>query len=133
LADELTKRGLGTAQFVTLSPRDAGNLAIYLPEARALSLSARIEPPTPDPLADRPCVLLWGGEYSVPPAAPPEPNPSPGKLLKPLGVAGSTGAEEVAVDWPKPLVGAQRRSVWHLLRGDNIDTICRRVAAKGML
>jgi hypothetical protein len=27
LADELTRRGLGTAQFVTLSPRDAGNLA----------------------------------------------------------------------------------------------------------
>jgi 4-amino-4-deoxy-L-arabinose transferase-like glycosyltransferase len=134
LADELTKRGLGRAQFVTLSPRDAGNLAIYLPEARALSLSARIEPPPADPVPDRPCALLWGGEYSVPPAAPPEPNPSPGKLLKPLGVSGSAGqAEEVAVDWPKPLIGAQRRSVWHLLRGDNIDTICRRVAKKGML
>jgi hypothetical protein len=134
LADELTKRGLGTAQFVTLSPRDAGNLAIYLPEARALSLSARIEPPPADPIADRPCVLLWGGEYSVPPAAPPEPNPSPGKLLKPLGLGGSAGqAEEVAVNWPKPLIGAQRRSVWHLLRGNNIDTICRQVAKKGML
>ena len=134
LADELTKRGLGTAQFVTLSPRDAGNLAIYLPEARALSLSARIEPPPPDPVPDRPCVLLWGGEFSVPPAAPPEPNPSPGKLLKPLGVGQSTkGAEDVVVDWPKPLIGAQRRSVWHLLRGDNIDAICRRVAKKGML
>ena len=133
LADELTRRGLGSAQFVTLSPRDAGNLAIYLPEARALSLSARIEPPPPDPVPDRPCVLLWGGENSVPPAAPPEPNPSPGKLLKPLGVGSGTGAEEVAVDWPKPLIGAQRRSVWHLLRGDNIDAICRRVAAKGML
>jgi hypothetical protein len=134
LADELTKRGLGTAQFVTLSPRDAGNLAIYLPEARALSLSARIEPPPADPIADRPCVLLWGGEYSVPPAAPPEPNPSPGKLLKPLGLGGSAGqAEEVAVNWPKPLIGAQRRSVWHLLRGNNIDTICGQVAKKGML
>jgi hypothetical protein len=52
--------------------------------------------------------------------------------LKPLGVAG-TGAEEVAVDWPKPLIGTQRRSVWHLLRGANIDIICRRVAKKGML
>jgi len=118
---------------VTLSPRDAGNLAIYLPEARALSPSARIEPPPPDPVPNRPCLLLWGREYSVPPAQLPEPNPSPSKLLKPLGVAGSTGAEEVAVDWPKPLIGAQRRSVWHLLRGDNIDAICRRVAAKGML
>ena len=134
LADELTRRGLGSAQFVTLSPRDAGNLAIYLPEARALSLSARIEPPPPDPVPDRPCVLLWGGENSVPPAVPPEPNPSPGKLLKPLGVGQSTkGAEDVVVDWPKPLIGAQRRSVWHLLRGDNIDAICRRVAKKGML
>ena len=134
LADELTRRGLGTAQFVTLSPRDAGNLAIYLPEARALSLSARIEPPPPDPVPDRPCVLLWGGENSVPPAAPPKPNPSPGKLLKSLGLGGSAeGAEDVAVDWPKPLIGAQRRSAWHLLRGDNIDAICRRVAAKGML
>jgi hypothetical protein len=134
LADEITKRGLGTAQFVTLSPRDAGNLAIYLPEARALSLSARIEPPPADPVSDRPCVLLWGGEYSVPPAAPPEPNPSPSKLLKPLGVGRSAGGtEDVAVDWPKPLFGAQRRSVWHLLRGDNIDTICRQAAKKGML
>ena len=50
LAEELTQRGLGNAQFVTLSPRDAGNLAIALPEARALSLSARIEPPPPDPM-----------------------------------------------------------------------------------
>jgi len=132
LADELTRR-LGTAQFVTLSPRDAGNLAIYLPEARALSLSARIEPPPPDPLPDRPCVLLWGGENSVPPAEPPEPNPSPGKLLKPLGIAGGTGAEEVAVDWPKPLIGAQRRSVWHLLRGENVQAICHRVATRGLL
>ncbi len=71
-------------------------------------------------------LMLWA-------AAPPEPNPSPGKLLKPLGVGGNAGAEEVAVDWPKPLIGAQRRSVWHLLRGDNIDAICRCVAAKGML
>jgi hypothetical protein len=133
LADELTKRGLGTAQFVTLPPRDAGNLAIYLPEAGALSPSARIELPPPDPMADRPCVLLWGGEYSVPPSPPPEANPSPSKLLKPLGVAGAAGAEEVAVDWPKPLIGAQRRSVWHLLRGDNIDAMCRIVEKKGML
>ena len=96
-------------------------------------MSARIEPPPPDPVPDPPCVPLWGGENSVPPAEPPEPNPSPGKLLKPLGIGSGTGAEEVAVDWPKPLIGAQRRSVWHLLRGDNIEAICRRVAAKGML
>jgi hypothetical protein len=79
-------------------------------------------------------VLLWGGEYSVPPAAAPEPDPSPSKFLRPLGLGQSAkDAEDVAVDWPKPLIGAQRRSVWHLLRGDTIDTICRKVAKKGML
>ena len=134
LADELTRRGLGAAQFVTLSPRDAGNLAIYLPDGRALSLSARIEPPPPDLIGHRPCVLLWGGEFSVPPESPPPANPSPSKLLKPLGIAASAEeAEGIAVDWPKPLIGAERRSVWHFLRGTGVEAACRRVAAKGML
>jgi hypothetical protein len=134
LSEELTQRGLGKAQFVTLSPRDAGNLAISLPDARALSLSARIEPPPPDSIADRPCVILWGGEYSVPPAPSPPANPSPARFLKLLGLAGSAAeAEEVAVDWTKPLIGAERRSVWHLLRGESVEAVCRRVAAKGLL
>jgi 4-amino-4-deoxy-L-arabinose transferase-like glycosyltransferase len=134
LAAELTHRGLGKAQFVTLSPRDAGNLAIYLPEARALSLSARIEPPPPDSVGARPCVLLWGGEYAVPPAAFPPANPSPAKFLKLLGVAAHAGvAENIEVDWRKPLIGAQRRSVWHMLRGDTVEVICRQIAAKGIL
>jgi len=61
-------------------------------------------------------------------------NPSPSKLLKPLGVAGSAGqAEDIAVDWPKPLIGPQRRSVWHLLRGESIEGACRGIAVKGML
>ena len=134
LAEELTQRGLGKAQFVTLSPRDAGNLAVALPEARALSLSARIEPPPPDPIPDRPCVLLWGGEYSVPPAPPPPANPSPARFLKLLGVAASASdAEDIEVEWRKPLIGAQRRSVWHVLRGESIEAACRKVAAKGVL
>jgi hypothetical protein len=134
LAEQLTQRGLGKGQFVTLSPRDAGNLRIALPEARALSLSARIEPPPPDPIADRPCVLLWGGEYSVPPETPPPANPSPARFLKLLGVAAGAGdAEDIEVDWRKPLIGAQRRSVWHLLRGENVEAACHKVAAKGML
>jgi 4-amino-4-deoxy-L-arabinose transferase-like glycosyltransferase len=134
LADDLTRRGLGNAQFVTLSPRDAGNLAIYLPEARSLSLSARIEPAPPDPAPDRPCVLLWGGEYSVPPAPPPPANPSPARFLKLLGVGASAGeAEDIEVDWRQPLVGAQRRSLWHLLRGEQVEAACRKVAAKGLL
>jgi 4-amino-4-deoxy-L-arabinose transferase-like glycosyltransferase len=134
LAEELRRRGLGKAQFVTLSPRDAGNLAVALPGARALSLSARIEPPPPDPVRDRPCVLLWGGEYSVPPAPFPPANPSPLRFLKLLGVTESAGdAENIEIGWRKPLLGAQRRSVWHLLSGEKIDAACRRVAAKGML
>ena len=133
LAETLERRGLGAAQFVTLSPREAGNLAIYLPEARALSLSARIEPPPPDTVRDRACVFLWGGEYSVPPAAPPSPSPSPQRLLKPLGLgAREADAEDVEVEWRTPLIGAQRRSLWHLLGGKDIEPICRALAAKGM-
>lgn len=134
LAEELTRRGLGKAQFVTLSPRDAGNLAVAMPDARALSLSARIEPPPPDPFPDRPCVLLWGGEYSVPPAPPPPASPSPARFLKLLGVtASASDAEDIEVAWRKPLIGAQRRSVWHLLRGENVEAACRKVAVNGVL
>jgi len=133
LGDQLTRRGLGTSQFVTLSPRDAGNLAIYLPSARALSVSARIEPPPPDPVSNRPCVLFWGGEYSVPPEPLPPGDPSPDKLLKPLGIAGrAKDAEDIIVYWRKPLVGPQRRSAWHFLRGADVEAVCRRVAAKGI-
>ena len=134
LAEELTKRGLGKAQFMTLSRRDAGNLAVALPEARALSLSARIEPPPPNPIPDRPCVILWGGEFSVPPAPTPPANPSPARFLQLLGVAASAGdAEDIEVDWRLPLIGTRRRSVWHVLRGETIEAVCRKVAAKGML
>jgi len=37
------------------------------------------------------------------------------------------------VDWRQPLLGAQRQSVWHVLRGDDIEAACRKVAAKGVL
>jgi hypothetical protein len=135
LAKELTQRGLGTAQFVTLSPRDAGNLTIYLPQARALSLSARIEAPPPDSAPDRPCVLLWGGgSFALPAPLPPPPIRGAAHFLRLLGVTASAQApEEVAVDWQKPLIGAQRRSVWYLLRGNSVETPCRRLAISGML
>ena len=42
-------------------------------------------------------------------------------------------ASDIAVDWPKPLIGPQRRSVWHLLRGESIEGACRGIAVKGML
>jgi 4-amino-4-deoxy-L-arabinose transferase-like glycosyltransferase len=130
LAEMLTERGLGAAQFVTLSPRDAGNLAIYLPQARALSLSARLEPPPPDPRPDRPCVVLWGGETFIPPAPPPTATRGADRFLKLLGIAADAGpVEEVVVEWRQPLLGAERRSVWRLLRGSAVEAKCRRIAA----
>jgi len=133
LADALWARGLGQAQFVTLSPRDAGNLIAYLPNARALSPSARVEPPPPDPIAgERPCVFLWGGETSVPPQAPRASSPS--RLLAPLGVTSDPGAiEDVAVEWRMPLIGKTRRSVWHVLRSASAEDACRRFAVIGRL
>ncbi len=134
LAAELDRRGLGHAQFVTHSPRDAGNLEIYMPAARALSLSARIEPPPPDPIPGRPCVLVW----SLEPYAPPEPPPAVPRgvtrflrLLKDKAV--NIKREEIAIDWPTPLIGAKRRSLWYLLRGDDVEATCRKLAAKGVL
>ena len=68
------------------------------------------------------------------PALSPPANPSPARFLKLLGVAANAGdAEDIEVDWRKPLIGAQRQSVWHMLRGETIDAACRKVAAKGML
>jgi hypothetical protein len=79
-------------------------------------------------------VLLWGGEYSVPPAPPPPADPSPTRFLKLLGVAASArDAVDIEVEWRKPLMGAQRRSMWHVLRGDAIEDACRKVALKGVL
>jgi Dolichyl-phosphate-mannose-protein mannosyltransferase len=134
LAEELARRGLGQAQFVTHSPRDAGNLEIYMPDARALSLSARIEPPPPDPVRGRPCVLVW----SLEPYAPPEPPPAVPRgvtrflrLLKDKAL--NPTREEIAIDWQAPLFGARRRSLWYLLRGDDVEPTCRKLAATGVL
>lgn len=133
LAEALKARGLGDAQFVTFSPRDAGNLIMYLPEARALSPSARVEPSPPDPVAGRVCVFLWGGETSVPPQ-PPRSSPPPSRLFRPLGVTPDPGTiEDVTVDWQRPLIGKTRRSVWHLLRDGSAEEACRRFAAAGRL
>ena len=134
LAEELDRRGLGQAQFVTHSPRDAGNLEIYLPGARALSLSARLEPPPADAVTDRPCVLLW----SLEPYAPPDPPPAVPRgvtqflrLLEDKTVEPTR--EEVAIDWEAPLIGARRRSLWYLLRGEDVEATCRKLAATGVL
>ena len=66
---------------------------------------------------------------------PPAPtHRSPARFLKLLGVAASAGdAEDIEVDWRLPLIGTRRRSVWHVLRGETIEAVCRKVAAKGML
>jgi 4-amino-4-deoxy-L-arabinose transferase-like glycosyltransferase len=129
LVEALTARGLGQAQFVTQSPRESGNLLMYLPTARVLSPSARIEPPPPDASSGRPCVLLWGDEASLPPKQPRAATPLQ-KFFVALGVTPDLSAvENVAVDWDKPLIGEKRRSAWHLLRGGAAEEACRRFAA----
>jgi hypothetical protein len=107
---------------------------MYLPAARALSPSARIEQAPADPTAAaRPCVFLWGGETSVPPQAP-QASPPPSKLFRPLGVTPDTSAiEDIAVDWQTPLIGKTRRSVWHVMRSGLVEDACRRFAVIGRL
>jgi hypothetical protein len=54
-------------------------------------------------------------------------------LLKPLGLGDrERDAENVEVDWDEPMIGARRRSLWHVLQGPGVDPVCRRLAAKGM-
>ena len=55
------------------------------------------------------------------------------RLSLALLTASASDAEDIEVAWRKPLIGAQRRSVWHVLRGETIEAACRKVAAKGML
>ena len=133
LANFLEQRGLGRAQFITLSRLEAGNLNIYLPNARALALTARIEPPPPDPIADRPCALLWGGENLVSPSAPPS-SKNAEKFLKLLGISGGQEqAERVVINWDKTLIGAPRRSVWYMLQGNSVDRVCQKLKITGLL
>jgi hypothetical protein len=125
LAEELARRGLGQAQFVSNSPRDAGNIIIFMPEARALAASSRLESPPPDPLAERPCVLIWTEARHK--------AESGERFLKLLGIGSESGnSEEVVVNWKPPFGGAQQ-TTWHLLRGGKAERACRRVAAKGDL
>jgi 4-amino-4-deoxy-L-arabinose transferase-like glycosyltransferase len=130
LAKELDARGFAQAQFVALSAKDAGNLIMYLPQARALSPSRRKEPPPPDPMSGRPCVLLWGGEYSVPPNPPKSTRPE--RLLLRLGLdPGNHVAQDIQVEWQQPLIGETRRSVWHLVWDPIAQERCRSYVASG--
>ena len=124
LAQELTARGLATAQFVTSGDRDAGNLMAQLPDARAVSVdSVRIEPPPADEAANRLCVVLWGiGDWKVPGEPPPSATP---EALAPI-VAGASGPiEDIVVDWPHPLYGADRRSIWRIARLSDEAPACK--------
>ena len=56
------------------------------------------------------------------------------RFLALLGVTKEAHAtEDVTVDWAAPLIGTQRQSVWHILRGEAVEKACRRVAARGVL
>ena len=88
--------------------------------------SARIEPPPPDPVLDRPCVLIWTDENHKVTAGQ--------RFLALLGETKEAHAtKDVTVDWAGPLIGTQRQSVWHILRGEAVEKARRRVAARGVL
>jgi 4-amino-4-deoxy-L-arabinose transferase-like glycosyltransferase len=129
LAEELALRGLATAQFVTSGHRDAGNLMAQLPDARAVSVdSVRIEPPPADGASERVCVALWGGnDWKVP--GRPRPLRTP-EALAPI-VADVPGPfEDIVVDWPSPLYGEDRRSIWRVVKLPEDTPACR--AARGI-
>jgi hypothetical protein len=129
LAQELTIRGLEAAQFVTSGDRDAGNLMAQLPDARAISVnSVRIEPPQADSVSQRACVALWGGsDWKVP--GQPRPLTTP-EALKPIVSQAAGPSEDIVVDWPAPLYGEDRRSIWRVVRLPAEAPACR--AARGL-
>jgi len=129
LAHELALRGLATAQFVTRGDRDAGNLMAQLPEARAVSVdSVRIEPPPADTVLNRACVVLWGGnDWKVP--GEPRPLGTP-DALAPIVAGQPDPGEDIVVDWPSPFYGADRRSIWRIVRLPDSAAACR--AARGL-
>jgi 4-amino-4-deoxy-L-arabinose transferase-like glycosyltransferase len=130
LAEALNARNLGQAQFVTLSARDAGNLATFLPTARALSPSRRKEPPPADLMRERPCILFWGGDYYVPPKQPKP--PAADRLLSPLGLRPENHlVVDIQINWDQPLIGETRRSVWHMVSDASAEEACRRFVASG--
>jgi len=115
LAQELTIRGFASAQFVTVGNRDAGNLMAQLPDSRAVSINwVRIEPPPEDAVSERACVALWrGNDWRVPGQPPPLETP---EALAPI-VAHALGPfQDIVVDWPPPLYGEERRSIWRIAR-----------------
>lgn len=124
LALELAKRGFSEAQFVTTGGRDAGNLMVQLPEARASSVnSLRVEPPPRDALAERPCVAIWGETRGILPELPkPQPPPS---YLRSLIEEGSGEINDVLVRWPKLLYGNQRQSLWRYVVLSPETPLCR--------
>lgn len=129
LAHELTIRGLAAAQFVTSGDRDAGNLMAQLPEARAMSVdSVRIEPPPADSVSERICVVLWGGnDWRVP--GKPRPLTTP-EALAPIVAAATGEIEDIVVDWPSPIYGEDRRSIWRIAMLPAETPACR--AARGI-
>jgi len=52
------------------------------------------------------------------------------RLLKDKAV--NPTREEIAIDWRTPVIGARRRSLWYLLRGDDVEATCRKLAVTGV-
>jgi 4-amino-4-deoxy-L-arabinose transferase-like glycosyltransferase len=129
LTAELTARGFGAAQFIAASERDAGNLIAHMPGARAIALnSLRAESPPADPLTARPCVAIWSGSLegsATRPELPPQP-----ESIAALAGTGAGRIDDVFVDWPRPLYGEDRHSVWRIVPLPEDSRACR--SARGL-
>jgi hypothetical protein len=129
LTEELKARGLGAVQFVTPGERDAGNLIVHLPEARAVALnSLRVEAPPADRLPVRPCVAIWSGSLEGShdrPELPPLPD-----SIAALAGSGAGQIGDIFVDWPRPLYGEDRQSVWRVMPLPDDASAC--LAARGL-
>ncbi len=129
LTEELTASGFGSAQFITPSERDAGNLIAHMPEARAVALnSLRAESPPADQLPVRPCVAIWRGSLegsSTRPELPPQP-----ESIAALAGTGAGPVDDIFVDWPRPLYGEDRHSVWRVMPLPDDSSACR--TARGL-
>jgi len=107
----------------------AGNLIAHMPEARAVALnSLRAESPPADQLPVRPCVAIWRGSLdgsSTRPELPPQP-----EWVAALAGTGAGRIDDIFVDWPQPLYGEDRQSVWRVTPLPEDSSACR--TARGL-
>jgi hypothetical protein len=80
-------------------------------------------------MGERACVAIWGGNNTRLPERP-SPRPPP-KFVARFIEAGTGPIEDIHVDWPKPIYGYDRQSIWRFVELPPEAEICR--TARGLL